>query len=116
MTTLSTDFGVKALLLYLKEYKAFIVYCIADGLCTDVYFDNGEMRQVSCNIGAVEKVCPYHYLFRIHKSVSVNFYCIEEINLKWRCVLLDHWEMFLISDRVFRRLTANLNNLGYEII
>lgn len=112
----SENFGIKALLRYLREYKTFIVYCSANGTTTNVWFSNNEMRQVSCNIGEIQRQCPYGYLLRIHKSRLVNYSCINMVDFKCRLVRLDCNEVYGISVLAMKNIEGYLLRKGLMVI
>ena len=116
MASHSCGFGIISLLRFLKEEKTFIVYCKANGSTTTVWFSNNQMRHVSCNIGKIEKQCPYNYLFRFHKSRLVNIHSITMIDYKFNLICLGYGEMHQISIKALKYIDERLLKEGYEII
>jgi DNA-binding LytR/AlgR family response regulator len=116
MAFLSENMGIKGLLQYISDYKAVMLCCIADGAYSNVLMDNHQWLLASCNLGIIERNCPYHYLLRINKSVLVNRDCIRMIDYNWCVIVIADVGMFGLSDRCRNKLKAYLRQNGFLIL
>jgi dTDP-4-amino-4,6-dideoxygalactose transaminase len=116
MAFLSENMGIKGLLQYMDDYKAAILYCIADGAYSNVTMDNRAELLISYNLKVIEDCCPNHYLVRINKSMLINVNCIQMIDYYWYVIVLDCGGMFGIHDRYIFKLKACLRNNGFIIL
>src|ERR1035437_345147 len=66
-------------LAYFIVHKLSILYCLADGSYTDIFFIRHDKEKVSYRIGIVDKeLCPDFFL-RVHKKYIVNIYFVKKI-------------------------------------
>lgn len=57
-----------------------LVYCMADGSYTNIYFTNGSMDYSSYYLGKIEKMLLDHHFVRINRACIVNLNMIKRID------------------------------------
>lgn len=85
--------------LVLKDISS-ILYIVADGSYSRIYFTNGESILISESIKAYEDVLNTPMFFRVHKSYIVNTVQIKKyLNGRGGCVVMNNDELIPVAAR-----------------
>ena len=65
-----------------------ILYCVADGSYTDIFFIRHDKETVSYRLGLIaNELCP-EYFIRVHESYIVNIYFVKKICCASRTLIM----------------------------
>ena len=67
-------------LAYFIKHKLSILYCVADGSYTDIFFIRHDKETASYRLSVIEKELCTGIFLRVHKKYIVNIYFVKKIN------------------------------------